>query len=111
MCSLISRAGYFSIFVGNCGPSTESWSEDLPSFSGVCTLFIFPSLIDIIPDITGKLEGEAIVRKAFRLNLGVHPTPFWYRVEGQPESEEEITDWIKPIRGLGDSTHVHVRFP
>jgi hypothetical protein len=69
----------------------------------LCLSFI--SVIDVILDVAGKLEGESIVGDA-----GVTPK-FWYRMEptqDNPESIGTTTDWIQLIRNLGDSSHTHI---
>ena len=71
----------------------------------LCSSFI--SVIDVILDVAGKLEGETIVGR----DAGVTPK-FWYRMEPTQDNPELIgttTDWIQLIRKLGDSSHTYIR--
>jgi len=70
----------------------------------LCSSFI--SVIDVILDVAGLLEGETIVGR----DAGVTPK-FWYRMEAtqdNPRSMGTTTDWIQLIRNLGDSSHTHI---
>ncbi len=73
--------------------------------------FFFPPLTNIISDISGKLQGEAIVGGVVG---GAVPdmSHFWYRMEptqDHPAMTGTTTDWMELIRNLGDSPHIHIR--
>jgi hypothetical protein len=60
-----------------------------------------PILTDIFPDISGELEGEAIVKESTignRLLVWTAMPPLM-----QPTMQVEVKDWTRQIRGLLDA--------
>jgi hypothetical protein len=111
MYSLITRTGYFSSSVGNCGRLTTSGKRTIFSFLGVSTLPSFARRSrpnSHFADVVGKLEGESTVGGSIRAS-----PPFIYRREPMRNQPEEVPSWGDILRRLRDrlreTSHSHVR--
>lgn len=106
-----SRRVYFN-FTGNQRVFNVWKTERALVFKGSSFLLLLLPLADIFPDVSGNIQGEAIVKGSIRPSAP--PSSFFYcrrHSQGPPEKAEvEVTnDWMSSIRtAADDTTRTHI---